>query len=152
MQLSTAHSPTSGRFLLSHAADILPVLSDSRKHQYNQTILQISPEARGGSCVILSCLLWKTQGEYARVAIVRHVEYTAHDNNHSFFVMKSILAISSLLAAIAVSACQPSLPLVPDSGRKVVGPQGSTRVEKTWNRPNQAEGDAALGPLSNARR
>ena len=66
--------------------------------------------------------------------------------------MKSILALTSLLAVMTISACQPSLPLVPDSGRKVVGPQGSTYVEKAWNRPNQAEGDAALGPLSNARR
>ena len=66
--------------------------------------------------------------------------------------MKSIIAITSLLAVVAVSACQPSLPPVPDSGRRVVGPQGSTNVSKTWNRPNQTEGDAALGPLSNARR
>ena len=66
--------------------------------------------------------------------------------------MKNILAITCALAVVGLSACQSSLPPVPDSGRRVVGPQGSTNVSKTWNRPNQAEGDAALGPLSNARR
>ncbi|MBQ3525670.1 MAG: hypothetical protein IJA63_05285 [Akkermansia sp.] len=66
--------------------------------------------------------------------------------------MKNILIIGNLLAFAVLSACQTSLPPVPDSGRKVVGPQGSSSVEKTWSRPTQAEGDAALGPLSNTRR
>ena len=42
--------------------------------------------------------------------------------------------------------------MVPDSGRQVVGPQGSTDVEKPWNATPRAEGDAILGPLSNMRR
>lgn len=42
--------------------------------------------------------------------------------------------------------------MVPDSGREVVRPQGSTSVEKPWNAPTKTEGDAVLGPLSNMRR
>ena len=40
----------------------------------------------------------------------------------------------------------------PDNGRQVVRPRGSSDVEKSWNIITKAEGDAALGPLSNMRR
>lgn len=42
--------------------------------------------------------------------------------------------------------------MVPDSGREVVGPRGTSDTEKPWNAPTKSEGDAVLGPLSNMRR
>lgn len=55
-------------------------------------------------------------------------------------------------AAMGVTSCSPSLPPVPESNRRVVPPSGSTNVEKAWNPITKGEGDAILGPLSNARR
>ncbi|MBR5213069.1 MAG: hypothetical protein IKV92_02305 [Akkermansia sp.] len=63
----------------------------------------------------------------------------------------TVLTGAVVFAALAAS-CQRSLPLVPDSGREVVRPQGTTSVEKSWNAPTRSEGDAVLGPLSNVRR
>ena len=66
--------------------------------------------------------------------------------------MHKIISCVTVLAALCCASCQNRLPMVPDSGRKVVGPQGSTDVEKPWNATPRAEGDAILGPLSNMRR
>lgn len=69
------------------------------------------------------------------------------------FVMKKSYIYALMIAASAVGvSCQPAMPMVPDSGRKVVPPQGSTGTEKPWNAPTKTEGDAVLGPLSNMRR
>ncbi|MBQ4593986.1 MAG: hypothetical protein IKC90_06875 [Akkermansia sp.] len=65
---------------------------------------------------------------------------------------KSVVFTAIVAVAALVAACQPALPMVPDSGREVVRPQGSTSVEKPWNAPTKTEGDAVLGPLSNMRR
>lgn len=53
---------------------------------------------------------------------------------------------------LAVSGCQRAVPPVPMSNRPVVGPRGTTDVTKPWNPITKQEGDAILGPLSNARR
>lgn len=55
-------------------------------------------------------------------------------------------------AVLCIVGCQGSVPPVPPSGRTVVQPKGSTDVTKSWNRTTRQEGDAILGPLSNARR
>lgn len=60
--------------------------------------------------------------------------------------------ISSVLLATLCTSCQRTMPPVPDSGRVVVQPKGSTDIEKPWNATTRQEGDAVLGPLSNARR
>lgn len=62
----------------------------------------------------------------------------------------ALLALA--LCVAAAPSCQRTLPPVPDSNRKVVGPKGSTDVTKSWNHLTRNEGDAILGPLSNARR
>ena len=56
----------------------------------------------------------------------------------------------SLLAALALTACAPSMPAVPASnhGRTAVAPRGSSEGYKPWSNPTKQEGDAALGPLS----
>ncbi|MBE6418708.1 MAG: hypothetical protein E7031_01100 [Akkermansiaceae bacterium] len=65
---------------------------------------------------------------------------------------KTFLYTLVVAASVMMVSCQPALPMVPDSGRTVVPPQGSTTTEKPWNAPTKTEGDAALGPLSNMRR
>ena len=60
--------------------------------------------------------------------------------------------ISLILVATLCTACQRALPPVPDSGRTVVHPKGSSDIVKPWNGTTRQEGDAVLGPLSNARR
>ncbi len=65
--------------------------------------------------------------------------------------MKHIITASILFCTLCTS-CQRALPPVPDSGRTVVHPKGSTDIEKPWNSTTRQEGDAILGPLSNARR
>ncbi|MBR7110192.1 MAG: hypothetical protein IKC90_09135 [Akkermansia sp.] len=66
-------------------------------------------------------------------------------------MQKTIFAMAVVLG-LCLGACQTAVPRVPDSGRKVVPPQGSTSMEKTWSTPSRAEGDAVLGPLSSQRR
>lgn len=51
------------------------------------------------------------------------------------------------VAAIALSSCESSVPAVPDSGRTVVAPKGSTEAVKSWSKMSRQEGEAALGPL-----
>lgn len=58
----------------------------------------------------------------------------------------------ALALCVAATSCQRAVPPVPDSNRKVVGPDGSVSGEKPWNQITKSEGDAILGPLSNARR
>lgn len=53
---------------------------------------------------------------------------------------------------MAATSCQRGVPPVPSSGRAVVGPSGSVSGDKPWNGITKSEGDAILGPLSNARR
>lgn len=65
--------------------------------------------------------------------------------------MYKYLIICATIAVAGIS-CQPSISMVPDSGREIVGPQGTTDTEKPWNAPTKSEGDAVLGPLSNMRR
>ena len=66
--------------------------------------------------------------------------------------MYKTISMITMLAALTCVSCQTRLPMVPDSGRTVVGPQGSSDIEKPWNATPRAEGDAVLGPLSNMRR
>ena len=67
--------------------------------------------------------------------------------------MKSAFTLLAIALCIsAVTSCQRGVPPVPSSGRAVVGPSGSVQGEKPWNGPTKSEGDAILGPLSNARR
>lgn len=66
--------------------------------------------------------------------------------------MRKIISCVMVLSALFCVSCQTRLPMVPDSGRTVVGPQGSSDIEKPWNATPRAEGDAVLGPLSNMRR
>ena len=65
---------------------------------------------------------------------------------------KSYISAFLIATSAVLASCQTSIPMVPDSGRKVVPPQGSTNTEKPWNAPTKTEGDAVLGPLSNMRR
>ncbi len=60
--------------------------------------------------------------------------------------MKKICFI--LLSPLMLTACTPPVPPVPDNGRVVVGPKGSSEREKPWNNITQKEADAKLGPLS----
>ena len=60
--------------------------------------------------------------------------------------------IATLALATLCTSCQRALPPVPDNGRVVVQPKGSTDIVKPWNGTTRQEGDAVLGPLSNARR
>lgn len=53
-----------------------------------------------------------------------------------------------LLLSFLLVACTPSVPPVPENGRVVVGPKGSSEREKPWNNITQKEADAKLGPLS----
>ena len=67
--------------------------------------------------------------------------------------MKTQYALLALaLCMLGFTSCQRSVPPVPSSGRAVVGPSGSVEGEKPWNGITRQEGDAILGPLSNARR
>ena len=67
--------------------------------------------------------------------------------------MKMRFALMALaLCVAAVPSCQRSVPPVPVSNRTVVPPKGSTDITKPWNGTTRQEGDAILGPLSNARR
>ncbi len=65
--------------------------------------------------------------------------------------MKYTFITTIILAALCTS-CHQTLPPVPDNGRVVVQPKGSTDIVKPWNGTTRQEGDAVLGPLSNARR
>lgn len=56
------------------------------------------------------------------------------------------------MMALVLTACQTSMPEVPSSGRKVVGPRGSSESLKPWSVPTKQEGDATLGPLSDMNR
>lgn len=53
-----------------------------------------------------------------------------------------------LLCSFLLTACNPPVPPVPDNGRVVVRPKGSSEREKPWNNITQKEADAKLGPLS----
>lgn len=67
--------------------------------------------------------------------------------------MKTAFTLLSVaLCAVGATSCQRSVPPVPSSGRTVVAPSGSVDGETPWNRLTRQEGDAILGPLSNARR
>lgn len=63
-------------------------------------------------------------------------------------IMKTLLLLLLPFAAV-LSSCQPAMPAVPDSGRKVVGPAGSSEAVKSWSTKGRQEGEAALGPLGN---
>ena len=67
-------------------------------------------------------------------------------------VMRLTFFAAAVAIGLGLSCCQNSVPRVPDNGRVVVPPQGSTSIEKTWSTPTRAEGDAVLGPLSSQRR
>lgn len=51
------------------------------------------------------------------------------------------------LAAVLLASCQPAVPSVPNSGRTVVAPKGSSEAVKSWSIMGRQEGEAALGPL-----
>lgn len=51
-----------------------------------------------------------------------------------------------LVCSLSLVSCQ-KMPEVPDSGRTVVAPKGSTEATKSWSRMGRQEGEAALGPL-----
>lgn len=59
--------------------------------------------------------------------------------------MKKMLLL--LLPAALLASCQRPMPDVPDSGRTVVAPKGSSEGAKSWNRMTREEGEATLGPL-----
>lgn len=65
--------------------------------------------------------------------------------------MKRLMILALAMSAVVAPGCQRSVPPVPGS-RIVVGPRGTTDVTKPWNPITKQEGDAILGPLSNARR
>ena len=67
-------------------------------------------------------------------------------------MMKSIFITALLGVTAAMVSCTNGVAPVPDNGRQVVRPRGSSDVEKSWNIITKAEGDVALGPLSNMRR
>lgn len=60
--------------------------------------------------------------------------------------------ITAIALTSLCTSCQRAVPPVPDNGRVVVQPKGSTDIVKPWNGTTRQEGDAVLGPLSNARR
>ena len=66
--------------------------------------------------------------------------------------MKYLFFSAAIVSGLLFSSCRRTMPAVPDSGRTVVGPRGSSEVEKPWNGTTRQEGDAVLGPLSNMRR
>lgn len=72
--------------------------------------------------------------------------------NQVKLMMKSIFITALLGVTAAMVSCTNGVAPVPDNGRQVVRPRGSSDVEKSWNIITKAEGDAALGPLSNMRR
>lgn len=63
------------------------------------------------------------------------------------------IAMMIVPAALAVSlpSCTPAMPPVPDSGRTVVGPRGSTEQEKPWNGMSKQEAESIL-PFGTNRR
>ncbi len=62
--------------------------------------------------------------------------------------MKTSLII---LTAALLTACQNTLPAVPDNGRKVVPPSGSSETQKSWNQVTEQENNAIL-PFNTQRR
>ncbi len=60
--------------------------------------------------------------------------------------MKYSILLASV-AAVLLSSCESAVPAVPDSGRTVVAPKGSTEAVKSWSKMSRQEGEAALGPL-----
>ena len=50
-------------------------------------------------------------------------------------------------AALFLASCETAVPAVPDSGRTVVAPKGSSDAVKSWSKMSRQEGEAALGPL-----
>ncbi len=59
-----------------------------------------------------------------------------------------VAALAAMLTLpLALNSCQTRMPDVPDSGRKVVPPSGSTESQKSWSRMTEQEGSAAFGPL-----
>lgn len=60
--------------------------------------------------------------------------------------MKYTMLLAAV-AALCLSSCETPVPSVPDSGRTVVAPKGSTEAEKSWSTMSRQEGEAALGPL-----
>lgn len=72
--------------------------------------------------------------------------------NQVKLMIKSIFIAAVLGMSAVMVSCTNGIAPVPDNGRQVVRPKGSSDVEKSWNIITKAEGDAALGPLSNMRR
>lgn len=66
--------------------------------------------------------------------------------------MKRLALIALALCVVVAPSCQRAVPPVPPSNRTVVHPRGTSDVTKPWNGTTKQEGDAILGPLSNARR
>lgn len=66
--------------------------------------------------------------------------------------MKTCIILCALATGALVSSCQPTVDAVPDNGRVVVAPKGTSDSQKPWNNITKAEGDARLGPLSGMRR
>ncbi len=62
--------------------------------------------------------------------------------------MKTSLII---LTAALLASCTGTLPAVPDNGRKVVEPSGSTGTVKSWNLVTEQENNAIL-PFNTMRR
>ncbi len=63
-------------------------------------------------------------------------------------MIKSITITITLLAVAALSSCSMPLALAPESSRPVVGPEGSSSTQKSWNSMTRQEGEAVLGPLA----
>lgn len=66
--------------------------------------------------------------------------------------MKATIILCALASTLVASSCRPTVDAVPDNGRVVVAPKGTSESEKPWNNITKAEGDARLGPLSGMRR
>lgn len=66
--------------------------------------------------------------------------------------MKTGLIAVLLMGSLCCVSCTQKVPAVPDSGRVVVPPRGSSETTKPWNTTTRQEGEAILGPLSGMRR
>ncbi|MFI3243396.1 MAG: hypothetical protein R3Y56_03990 [Akkermansia sp.] len=58
--------------------------------------------------------------------------------------MKSLYLLT-LVSALALVSCSLPVETAPPNTRAVVGPEGSSKQQKSWNTVTKGEGDAVLG-------
>ncbi len=58
--------------------------------------------------------------------------------------MKSLYLLT-VVAALALASCSLPIEEAPPNTRAVVGPEGTSKQQKSWNTVTKSEGDAALG-------